>query len=173
MSTWAEYKATRRSEPDLFDYARTGDLRGLATLLSQDQNLDLNAKNHRGYSALMLAVYNGENVFCEALLRSGADVDSVDYMGNSVLMASGFKGNTHIASLLLDFGADVTLKNKANMNARDWASMFGRDEVVQLLDSRTQTGGRNSRLLSVMRFIKLSVIMLLSKKHKNSPSPQQ
>ena len=173
MRTWSDYKATRRSEPDLFDYARTGDFRGFASLLSQGSALDLDAKNHRGYSALMLAVYNGERDFCEALLRAGADVNSMDLMDNTVLMAASFKGNVDIVALLLDFGAATAPKNKANMNMRDWAMMFGRDDVVKFLDSKSLDVGRTSRVRNIMRFVKLSFIMLFNKNKKTPTATGQ
>ena len=67
----------------------------------------------------MLAVYNGEKDFCEALLRCDADVNSIDGVGNTVLMATAFKGQVGIVELLLQFDADISLKNKTNMNVRN------------------------------------------------------
>lgn len=163
MSTWSDYKKTFKSQPDIFDCARSGDFRGLATILSQDSQLDLDATNHRGYSPLMLAVYNGQTDFCEALLRSGADVNSKDSIGNTVLMASAFKGNLDIVQLLLSYGADTSAKNRSSMNVRDWASMFGRSQVVEYLDNRVTNVQASSRFKNLLRFIKLSFIMIKSK----------
>jgi ankyrin repeat protein len=163
MKTWNDYKSTMRSEPDLFDYARVGDLRGLVTLLTQDSNLNLDAKNHRGYSALMLAVYNGERDFCEALLRAGADVNSMDLTGNTVLMASAFKGNVEIVKLLMQFGAATSYKNHANMNVRDWAMMFGRTDVVAFFDDSKLCLKSSSKARNIFRFIKLSFLLILTK----------
>ncbi|MDB1124362.1 ankyrin repeat domain-containing protein [Vibrio algarum] len=166
MSKWKNYKKTYRNEPDIYDFARLGDFRGLADTLSLNSNLNLDAKNHRGYSPLMLAVYNGHRDFCEALLRSGADVNSTDLMGNTVLMASAFKGNVDIIELLLQFGAITTHKNQANMNVRDWAVMFGRTEAVQYLDNTTPNVVASSKIKNILRFIRLSFIMI-KKKTKN------
>lgn len=160
MKTWHAYKKTFRDEPDLFDFARTGDLRGLADTLTSQPTLNLNSKNHRGYSALMLAVYNGQQDFCEALLRCGADVNSMDSIGNTLLMSAAFKGNLPIFKLLLTYGADTTLKNKSNMTARDWANMFKRTVIVDYLDTHYPTHNTPSMWHSIARFIKLSFILI-------------
>lgn len=160
MRNWNDYKTTYRSESDIFDFARLGDFRGLVNILSQNADIDLDAKNHRGYSPLMLAVYNGERDFCEALLRTGADVNSMDFMENTVLMASAFKGNLDITKLLLQFGAATTNRNQTHMNVRDWALMFGRTEIVQYLDNTFPNLVASSKFKNCIRFIKLSFLML-------------
>ncbi|TEW44770.1 ankyrin repeat domain-containing protein [Psychromonas algicola] len=161
--SWQNYKKTFRTEGDLFDFARSGDLRGLANLLSGEESLEIDAVNHRGYSALMLAVYNGEKDFCEALLRCGANVNSVDGVGNTVLMAAAFKGQVGIVELLLQFNADISLKNKTNMNVRDWANMFGRTDVLSYLDSHYPSQIASSKFKNMLRFIKLGILLIQSK----------
>lgn len=163
MKNWKAYKQTYRTESTLFDYAREGDLRGLANLLSQDTKLDINETNHRGYSALMLAVYNGKKDFCEALLRFGADVNSIDAMNNTILMGAAYKGDVSIVELLLQFNADITLENKTKMNVRDWAIMFGRTEVISYLDMYYPSQGSSSKIKNIVRFIKLGFILIQSK----------
>ncbi|MDG3085899.1 ankyrin repeat domain-containing protein [Vibrio hannami] len=160
MASWKEYKKTYRNEPELYDFARSGDFVGLVGLLSDDRSIDLDAKNHRGYSALMLGVYNGEKDCCEALLRCGADVNSTDSIGNTVLMAASFKGDLSIVELLLRFGADTNRTNQANMNARDWAVMYGRSVVVDHYDQYFPEVESASRSKSIIRFIKLSFLMI-------------
>lgn len=163
MKKWQDYKKTFRTEPDLFDFSRTGDLRGLADTLTASPETDLNSQNTRGYSPLMLAVYNGQKDFCEALLRCGANVNSTDSVGNTVLMASAFKGDLNILKLLLEFGATTELKNQSNMTVRDWAVMFGRGEVLAYLDHHYPTENNTSKIKSFFRFIKLSFILLKTK----------
>lgn len=168
MKNWKTYKKTYRIEPNLHDFARTGDLRGLANSLSHSPDIDLDAKNVRGYSPLMLAVYNGQQDFCEALLRCGADVNSTDAVGNSLLMGAAFKGNLHILKLLLRFNANLTLKNKSKMTARDWAVMFKRREIISYLDGLYYTDRSTSKMTSILRFIKLGFILLQTKFQKRS-----
>lgn len=163
MTTWNNYKKTYRTESDIFDFARIGDLRGFANIVSENPNLDLDAKNQKGYSALMLAVYNGEQLFCEALLRGGADVNSRDSIGNTVLMACAFKGNLKLLKLLLHFGAITTYENRTKMNVRDWAKMFKRTEIIQYLDNTFPDVIDTSKFKSIIKFLKLTFIMLKTK----------
>lgn len=174
MKTWKSYKNTYREEADIFDFARQGNLRGLADMLANNTQeesllnvtLDINSTNNRGYSPLMLAVYNGEKDFCEALLRLGADVNSIDFVGNSVLMASAFKGNFDIFTLLLNYGADIRLMNKSNMTVKDWALMFGRINILQFLDTNYPENMTTSKLKSIFRFLKLGVLIFIAKYRK-------
>lgn len=174
MKTWKSYKNTYRDEADIFDFARQGDLRGLADMLANgshtaskpDVAFDINRPNSRGYSALMLAVYNGEKDFCEALLRFGADVNSTDFVGNTVLMASAFKGNIDIFTLLLKYGANIRLMNKSHMTVKDWALMFGRKKLLQFIDTHYPENIETSKLKSIYRFLKLGVITFTAKYSK-------
>lgn len=134
MRTWDDYKKTFPAE-GLFDWSRQGDLRSFSELMIDNPGFDLNQKNAKGHSALMLAVYNGQKDFAEALLRCGADANSVDHAGNSILMGACFKGNIPMIKMLLSYGADLKMKNQMNMNAYDWARTFGRKEAQMLFES--------------------------------------
>ena len=155
MKTWIEYKATFPDAPDIFACARSGDLRGLANLLQADPQLDLNQKNARGYSALMLAVYHGQADFCEALLRAGVDVNSTDAMENTVLMAAAFKGNKEIIELLIRYGANAERTNRSGMTAHDWAIAFGRKEIAAVLASRAGAPRATPRWKTWLRLLTL------------------
>ncbi|GLS92052.1 hypothetical protein GCM10007916_31220 [Psychromonas marina] len=163
MKSWKSYKKTFRDQPDIFDYARQGDLRGLANLFTEQPSIDLNAKNHRGYSALMLAVYNGQDDFCEALLRCGADVNSTDSVGNTLLMSAAFKGNLTLLKLLLQYDASVTLENRSKMTVKDWAVMFKRSEIISYLDQHYGNQNRSSKFHSIIKFIRLALILCKTK----------
>ncbi|WOT06854.1 ankyrin repeat domain-containing protein [Shewanella youngdeokensis] len=164
MKNWTTYQKTYRSEPDIYDFARAGDFRGLANIITDTPDFDFNAVNNRGYCALMLAAYNGQHDFCEALLKCGADVNSCDYAGNTVLMAVAYKGDVNTLAMLLSYGADVTLVNKTNMDVRAWAIMFKRTEILAYLDTILPVSTAQSRSRCVMRFIKLWGVMLLNRK---------
>ena len=168
MKTWKQYAQTYRDQEDIFDFARQGNLRGLVDMFAHNfdstaqLNTDINSRNSRGYSALMLAVYNGEKDFCEALLRLGADVNSTDFVGNTVLMAAAFKGNLNIFKLLLSYGADSKLINQSNMTIKDWASMFGRKDILQFIDENDPENEKTSKLKIIFRFLKLGLLAFKS-----------
>lgn len=164
MRTWKNYKQTF-TEPSIFDFARSGDLAGLADLLHNDPHFELNQKNHKGYSALMLAIYNGQDVFAEALLRGGADPNSKDLVGNTILMGASFKGNIKLIELLISYGADINLENDAGMTAYDWAKTFGRKEVMEFLRARSESDlNETSQVKNYFNFIKLCLKLVLKKK---------
>ncbi|MCG9692594.1 ankyrin repeat domain-containing protein [Vibrio sp. Isolate22] len=165
---WSNYKNTYRSNSDIFDCARSGDLPGLVRIISERPEMDLNEKNHRGYSALMLAVYYGEKDFCEALLRCGADVNSTDTKRNTPLMASAFKGQLEIFKLLVKFNASVTSENHAGMTAREWALVFKRAEIVTYIDEILPSVAKQTRQGSIKKILKLGGLSLLNLLHLRS-----
>lgn len=131
MATWEEYKKTMMGEAPAFEAARRGDIKDLRSYLKKGG--DINAKNHRGHSLLMLAAYNDEVEAAKFLIENGASVDSFDGGGNSILMGVAFKGFTQMAKLLLEAGASPSHINSHGLTAADFAKVFGRHEVVALL----------------------------------------
>lgn len=134
MSSWDEYKKTMISPLTAWSAAKDNDLPTLARLL--DEGADLNARDHRGFSPLMLAAYAGHEEAFTLLLDRGADPNSTDLAGNSVLMGVAFKGHLDLATKLLAAGADASVKNHAGLDARGFADNFGRHDILALLDAR-------------------------------------
>lgn len=131
MIKWGDDKKNLVLEAPEFDAAREGHRVHLADYLRNGGNI--NAKNHKGYSLLMLAAYNDHWSTCAWLLQKGADVNSIDISGNSVLMGVCFKGHARIVKLLLSSGADPFLQNCYGMTALDLAKAFGREEIIRIL----------------------------------------
>lgn len=69
----------------LFEAARSGNLTQLENLLG-DPEVDVNAQNQKGYTALILASYNNQPEAVKFLLEKGADVNKPDSGGNTALM---------------------------------------------------------------------------------------
>lgn len=133
MKTWQAYKRTMRAEAPQFQYARAGALADIQSL-DWTRN-DIDAKNAKGHSALMLAAYHGHSAVVRYLLGCGADPDSADRANGTVLMGAAFKGDLGIVRLLVAFGADVSARNAKGQTASDFAHLFGRAEVVRFLKS--------------------------------------
>ena len=68
-------------------------------------------------------------------LSRRADANSRDLAGNTVLMGAAFKGHVEMFRRLLAAGADAAAKNEGGMDARQFAVMFGRVEIVKELDA--------------------------------------
>lgn len=123
-----------RPEDVLFDAARHGDVALLQELLAT--GLDINTTNPKGFTALTLASYDDHLDATNFLLAAGADPNIQDVTGNSALMALmgvSFKGYPKIARQLIQHGANLNLQNGNGGTALMFATLFGRNELVQLL----------------------------------------
>ena len=134
MRTWDSYKRTMPTELDLWQAAKAGDVRRLTILVANGADVD--AKDHRGYSPLMLAIYSGQIEASEFLLSLKADPNSADAGGNTVFMGAAFKGHLDLVQRLLAAGADSTLRNASGLSALDFAVTFGRRPVVEFLSTQ-------------------------------------
>lgn len=130
MRTWEDYKKTMKVESPIFELARQGDLFNLSHTITP---LNINDRNHKGHSALMLAAYNGHEEATRWLIDAGAELNNPDHNGGTILMGVAFKGHLNIVKLLVEAGAVIHSKNPQNQTALDFAQMFGRTEVVHYL----------------------------------------
>jgi ankyrin repeat protein len=76
---------------DIFEAARTNNIEELKNAL---QNSDVNVKDGRGSTPLIVATYYNNLDVVKALLEAGADTELRDGMGNTALMGVCFKGYT-------------------------------------------------------------------------------
>ena len=113
------------------------------------KDLDVNLKNHKGHTALILSLLSIEldfdNSFFEfaiELVKAGADVNIQDTEGNTVLMYAcmyynyTIEGNQYIVDylhFLVENGADVNLTNLQNKTALDIAEENNFQEGVAYL----------------------------------------
>jgi|GEM_PF-66680 len=120
----------------LFDAARAGDVEVLRSLLARGAQVD--ARDERGSTALILAAYHGKTDAVETLLDAGASPNLGDSArGNTALMGALFKGETESARrLLADPRTDVNARNAAGQTAAMFAALFGRAELVEALAAR-------------------------------------
>lgn len=119
----------------LFDAARAGNAGLIADLVRAGGRVD--ARNDAGYSAFVLAAYNGRGDAVAALLAAGADPNLGDKRGNTALMGAIFKGEEAIAlRLIAEPRVDVDARNGAGQTAAMFAALFGRPAVVDALALR-------------------------------------
>jgi ankyrin repeat protein len=119
----------------LWAAAKANDVAELERLL--DGGAEIDAKDPRGYSALMLAAYSGSEAALDVLLARGADPRSADPGGNTVLMGAAFKGHASMVEKLLAAGADPHVKSGMGLDASGFAQMFGQHAIVEILDRVT------------------------------------
>jgi len=128
----ADAPTPEKIQATLFDAARAGDAALVADLVRAGARVD--ARNDAGYSAFVLAAYNGRADAVGALLAAGADPNLGDRRGNTALMGAIFKGEDAIAlRLVAEPRVDVDARNGAGQTAAMFAAMFGRAAVVDAL----------------------------------------
>jgi ankyrin repeat protein len=67
---------------------------------------DVNARDDKGKTALIIAATNGHTEICQLLLAAGADVNARDENGNSALRWATHNEYTEIVNLLIHSGAN-------------------------------------------------------------------
>ncbi|TXC70629.1 ankyrin repeat domain-containing protein [Sphingomonas ginsenosidivorax] len=137
-----------------FDAARMGRDDMVPALLAA--GVDIEATDAKGYTALVLASYNGQQSTTALLLKHGAAVDGAhDAQGNTALMGVCFKGYLPIAQTLIDAGADVNRPNGAGQTALMMAALFNRGAIIDLLLANgadagvTDTAGNTVQTLAI------------------------
>jgi ankyrin repeat protein len=148
MGSWREYKKTFSSSENIFQIARSGDAYRLKDFLNSNLKTDINQKNHRGYSPLMISVYNSNHEVSRMLLEEGADPNSSDFSGNTVLMGAAFKGDVELVILLVNRGAKLDRRNNNGITAEQWARGFGRHNVVSILSTNANSSKFQNMMLA-------------------------
>lgn len=110
------------------------------TLLLEQKTIQVDARNRKQETALMIAAKNNNFNLSEQLIAHGANANAQDINGDSVLrMAvnhvtrSGTGYDMRIIHLLLEHGADPTAKNLKGESALDLAA--NNAEVLALLNA--------------------------------------
>jgi ankyrin repeat protein len=124
--------------PDMIEYAREGKYEELKNFIKR--GVDVNARDPKGWTALMWASERGHADVARLLLDHGASVNAeVDVMGTALMMAA-YKGHLETVKLLLDRGADMYVRNKFGWTALIGACYAERLSVAEELLHRARRG---------------------------------
>ncbi len=128
-----------------FDACRQGNYTEVEELFSVNTGL-IHTEDAKGFTPLIIAVYNNNASVVKFLLSKGATTKEADFSGNTALMGVCFKGYKEIASLLIDAGADVNQRNSQGAPALTFAATFGHLEIAEmLLEKGADTNLKDSR----------------------------
>lgn len=94
---------------------------------------DLEIKDLKGRTALMIATYNEDNEIAEMLISAGANVNTQDDMLNSPFLYAAASGYVQILNTCLSNGADFNIYNRYGGSALIPAAERGHLEVVKIL----------------------------------------
>lgn len=117
---------------DIFDACRKNDRSAAEALYAHNPNV-INAHDAKGFTPLILAVYNNSAEVVDFLLEKGADINAQDAAGNTALMGVCFKGYKVLAKKLIEAGASINQVNVNNANALTFAATFGQIEIASML----------------------------------------
>ncbi|WP_422136603.1 ankyrin repeat domain-containing protein [Endozoicomonas sp. ALD040] len=129
---------TARQLTDFFlAAARINDTEVISTFVKA--GFPVNAKNQKGYTALMVATYNGQPDAFNLLLSEGSDPCLKDNRGNTALMAAIFRGELKMAYRLMKSECDPRQQNNVGQTAEEFARVFGQQDILQALTSTKNT----------------------------------
>ncbi|MGI8636146.1 MAG: ankyrin repeat domain-containing protein [Segetibacter sp.] len=93
----------------------------------------IHAADIKGFTPLILAVYNNSADVVDFLLLKGAKTRGYDAAGNTALMGVVFKDYTELARKLVEAGADANERNANGATAFTFAATFGHLQIAALL----------------------------------------
>ena len=117
-----------------FDAARAGRSDMLQEFVTAGYDLD--TRDGKGYTALILAAYHGHPQAVELLLKAGANACAEDARGNTALMGAIFKGELSIARRLINTECSANQANGVGQTPAMYAALFGRVELLDALKAK-------------------------------------
>ena len=125
----------------------------ITRLLCDVPHIDLELKTRDGYTALHWATRK-EHIECaRALVRGGADPDSIDSEGCTPLMLAAMFERLPSMRLMIDMGADVCAQDLDGQTVLHWAamlsSMAATRAVMDRLGAPSYVGEARQRLLTM------------------------
>lgn len=116
----------------LADLIRAGNSEAvLAAITSPD--LDVNAREPDGSTALLWATYKVDHELVRGLLKAGAKANVTNNFGATPLVEAVKLGDVELVRMLLDARADANSPNQDNQTALMVASNIGSLQIAQLL----------------------------------------
>ena len=98
------------------------------------QNIDINAKDGSGNTALMGVCFKGAKEYADILILAGANLDDTNMNGTTALAFSATYNKMDMVKYLLDKGANKLIKDKEGNTALDHAKSKGYDTIIAMLE---------------------------------------
>ncbi len=123
--------SAQESTLELLSAVEKQDLKLVSEILKSKPNLEI--RDNKGPTALMLATYNEDTEIAKLLISAGANVNAQDEMLNSPFLYAGASGFVPILKLCLDNGADFNVFNRYGGTALIPAAERRHQEIVEIL----------------------------------------
>jgi uncharacterized protein len=118
-------------ERELIQAAERGELLVVRRLLGDGARID--ARDHRGRSALLAATYRNRVEVARYLIQEGADVNAKDFIQDTPFLYAAAEGRIEILKMTLAAGADLKDTNRYRGTALIPAAHHGHVEAVRML----------------------------------------
>ena len=133
----SEYFLQKEKKPvcfqsDIFQAASDGDIVSISYILKENKE-NINAKDEKGQTPLILASWKGQNKVVDYLLSHGADVNAKTAIGSTALMYASESNAVGIMKMLKDKGADVNQKNSTGSTPLSYAALRNSVNAAQFL----------------------------------------
>ena len=119
--------------------AAAGLMAPLEALLARSEEVEVDAADERGYTALVLAAQGGHVEAIEALVAQGAEVNVADKAGNTALMTAVFfslrGGHVKAIEALVAKGAEVNAADENGDTALSLTRDNGHEEAAEALEA--------------------------------------
>jgi ankyrin repeat protein len=126
------FSSTASAPETLVDLIRAGNREAvLAAITSPD--IDVNAPEPDGSTALMWATYKVDHELVRALLKAGAKANVTNAYGSSPLTEAVKLADVDLVRMLLDAGADANSPNQDGQTALMLASSIGSLKIAEML----------------------------------------
>ncbi|XP_065914614.1 uncharacterized protein [Dysidea avara] len=134
ITAGADIKITDIAGNTMLMCAAEGGCTKVASDLLNTGSIDINAVNKDGWSALTIAICDGNEELAGALITAGADIKITDNYGNTMLMCAAEGGCTKVASDLLNTGSiDINAVNEDGDSGLSRALWKGNEELAGAL----------------------------------------
>ena len=122
---------------NLWDSCNSGNLQNVKKILNLVPDIDL--RNNKGWSALMISVYNNHFELSKWLIDQGSNPQLKNYKGTTVLMyaLSNFEnsGDDTLFDYIMSLNIDFHAKDDLGKNVLDYARERGVDAIVDKLET--------------------------------------
>lgn len=98
---------------------------------------NVNDKNDRGWTPLILASNSGHLNLIPLLVECGADINAVDNNGQCAAMYAVYRNNIDMVKLILKHGGDINMPNRCESNNLMIAIRYGNMDMVKYLTEET------------------------------------
>jgi uncharacterized protein len=171
-----EQLGVQRTPANFARAAEAGDHTLCRLFIGAGFNVD--ARDARQWTPLMIATFNGRETLAQELIRLGASVDATDADGYSPLHWAALNGYEKVVELLLRKGASVNASSHAGITPLLQAAARGHGAVVALLlrhaaDPNITARDGSSPLLKAVANGHLKIIDLLLRSGASSEVTMQ